>query len=184
MAHGGGNRRDTAIDIGKTTFNGGLEFSGLTYTVIKDKEHEGKLVKQEVDLLHNISGYSPKGSITAVLGPSGAGKSTFLDGLAGRIASGSLKGRVSLDGMEMSPSLIKRTSAYIMQDDRLFPKLTVYETLMFAADFRLGSIPKNDKMERVEKLIEQLGLSVSRSLAFSLFCTYIFQYLTNEITGC
>lgn len=171
MAHGGGNRRDTTIDIGKTTkFNGGLEFSDLTYTVIKDKEHEGKLVKQEVDLLHRISGYSPKGSITAVLGPSGAGKSTFLDGLAGRIASGSLKGRVSLDGMEMSPGLIKRTSAYIMQDDRLFPKLTVYETLMFAADFRLGSISRNEKMQRVENLIEQLGLSVSKSFSFSCTC--------------
>jgi ABC-type multidrug transport system ATPase subunit len=39
----------------------------------------------------------------------------------------------------MSPSLIKRSSAYVMQDDHLFPMLTVYETLMFAADFRLGS---------------------------------------------
>jgi ABC-type multidrug transport system ATPase subunit len=57
--------------------------------------------------------------------------------LAGRIAS--LDGRVALDCVEMSPSLIKRSSAYVMQDDHLFPMLTVYETLMFAADFRLGS---------------------------------------------
>jgi ABC-type multidrug transport system ATPase subunit len=70
-------------------------------------------------------------------GPSGAGKSTSLDVLAGRIAS--LDGRVALDCVEMSPSLIKRSSAYVMQDDHLFPMLTVYETLMFAADFRLGS---------------------------------------------
>lgn len=165
MANGGGYR---------TKFNGGLEFFDLTYTVLKDKEHEGKLVKQEVDLLHRISGYAPKGSITAVLGPSGAGKSTFLDGLAGRIASGSLKGSVSLDGMEMSPSLIKKTSAYIMQDDRLFPKLTVYETLMFAADFRLGPIPTNEKMQRAENMIEQLGLSVSRSLAFFLLMYLLY----------
>lgn len=94
------------------------------------------------------------------MGPSGAGKSTLLDGLAGRIAGGSLKGRVSSDGKEVNPSLIKRTSAYIMQEDRLFPMLTVYETLMFAADFRLGSIPGSEKKQRVEKLIEQLGLSV------------------------
>jgi ABC-type multidrug transport system ATPase subunit len=50
------------------------------------------------------------------MGPSGAGKSTFLDGLAGQIASGSLQGRVSMDGAKINPSLIKRTSAYIMQD--------------------------------------------------------------------
>ena len=119
------------------------------------------MVQRRRDLLNRITGYAPKGWITAVMGPSGAGKSTLLDGLAGRIASGSLKGRVSLDGKEMSPSLIKRTSAYIMQDDRLFPMLTVYETLMFAANFRLGPISRAEKQERVDKLIEQLGLSVS-----------------------
>ncbi|KAF5749718.1 hypothetical protein HS088_TW03G00043 [Tripterygium wilfordii] len=40
------------------------------------------------------------------------------------------------------------------------PMLTVYETLMFAADFRLGPISIADKKERVEQLIDQLGLSV------------------------
>lgn len=149
MSHTNSDRRDTVIDIGKlVNFTGGLEFSSLTYTVTKKKKDvEGEWFKKEVDLLNRITGYAPKGCITAVMGPSGAGKSTLLDGLAGRIASGSLKGRVSLDGKEMSPSLIKRTSAYIMQDDRLFPMLTVYETLMFAADFRLGPISRAEKQE-------------------------------------
>lgn len=163
MAHRNGHRHETLIDIPNlkpVNFTGGLEFSNLTYTVTKKKKIEGKWLSQEVDLLHMITGYAPKGCITAVMGPSGAGKSTFLDGLAGRIASGSLKGRVSFDGTETSPSLIKRTSAYIMQEDRLFPMLTVYETLMFAADFRLGPISTTDKKQRVEKLIDQLGLSV------------------------
>lgn len=139
---------------------GGLEFSNLTYTVTKKKKIEGTWLKEEVDLLNKITGNAPKGFITAVMGPSGAGKSTFLDGLAGRIASGSLKGKVTLDGKETSPSLIKRTSAYIMQEDRLFPMLTVFETLMFAADFRLGPISWSDKKQRVENLIDQLGLMV------------------------
>ena len=121
------NKHHYVIDIPKVpNFTGGLEFSGLTYTVTKKQKVDGKWVTQEVDLLHRITGYAPKGCVTAVMGPSGAGKSTFLDGLAGRIASGSLKGRVSLDGAEMNPSLVKRTSSYIMQDDRLFPMLTVY----------------------------------------------------------
>ncbi|KAK0604274.1 hypothetical protein LWI29_014008 [Acer saccharum] len=161
MAH----KDDTVIDIGnkQVNFTGGLEFCNLTYTVTKKQKLEGKWLSQEVDLLHKITGYAPKGSITAVMGPSGAGKSTFLDGVAGRIASGSLKGKVSLDGKEMNPSLIKRTSAYIMQEDRLFPMLTVYETLLFAADFRLGPISKTDKKQRVEKLIDQLGLTSARN---------------------
>ena len=164
MAYTKGHTGDAlVVSIGKpVNLTGGLEFSNLTYTVTKREKIEGKWVKQEVNLLNMISGYAPKGSITGVMGPSGAGKSTFLDGVAGRISSGSLKGRVSLDGIEISPSLIKRTAAYIMQDDVLFPMLTVYETLMFAADFRLGPISWTDKKLRVEKLIDQLGLTVSR----------------------
>ncbi|KAK2656668.1 hypothetical protein Ddye_009720 [Dipteronia dyeriana] len=161
MAHKDG----TVIDIGnkQVNFTGGLEFCSLTYTVTKKQKLEGKWLSEEVDLLHKITGYAPKGSITAIMGPSGAGKSTFLDGVAGRIASGSLKGKVSLDGKEMNPSLIKRTSAYIMQEDRLFPMLTVYETLLFAADFRLGPISMTDKKQRVEQLIDQLGLTSARN---------------------
>ncbi|XP_076955784.1 ABC transporter G family member STR2-like [Bidens hawaiensis] len=173
-----GSRPDTVIDMVKPmNFMGGLEFMSLTYTVMKRKKSDdGKWEKQEADLLNKITGYAPKGCITAVMGPSGAGKSTLLDGLAGRIASGSLKGKVSLDGNEMSPSLIKRTSAYIMQDDRLFPMLTVYETLLFAADFRLGSIPQSEKWQRVETLIDQLGLSTARN-------TYIGDEGTRGVSG-
>ncbi|XP_074346839.1 ABC transporter G family member STR2-like [Apium graveolens] len=168
----------TVIEVGKPmNYSGGLEFNDLTYTVKKKlKDDYGKWVNQDVDLLHKITGYAPKGSITAVMGPSGAGKSTLLDGLAGRIASGSLRGRVSMDGVDTSPSLIKRTSAYIMQDDRLFPMLTVYETLMFAADFRLGSISRTEKIQRVETMIDQLGLGSTRN-------TYIGDEATRGVSG-
>ncbi|KAH1082559.1 hypothetical protein J1N35_022320 [Gossypium stocksii] len=178
MGHRYGYPPATVIDIGEgpLNFTGGLQYVDLTYTVTKQKKVEGKWLKQEVDLLNRITGSAPKGCITAVMGPSGAGKSTFLDGLAGRIASGSLKGRVFLDGKPMSPSLIKRTSAYIMQDDRLFPMLTVYETLMFAADFRLGPISRVEKRQRVEKLIDQLGLTSSWN-------TYIGDAGTRGVSG-
>lgn len=62
----------------------------------------------------------------------------WMDWLAVSRVELSLRGRVSFVGSDISPSLIKRTSAYIMEVDRLFPMLTVYETLIFAADFRLG----------------------------------------------
>ncbi|CAM8940946.1 unnamed protein product [Rhodiola kirilowii] len=170
---------DAVIDIGNHANNftgGGLEFKNLTFTVTKRLKIDEKWVNQDVDLLHQITGYAPKGCVTAVMGPSGAGKSTLLDGLAGRIASGSLQGEVSLDGRDMTPSMVKRTSAYIMQDDRLFPMLTVGETFMFAADFRLGNMSKADKRKRSETLIEQLGLSTSIN-------TYIGDEGTRGISG-
>ncbi|TVU35394.1 hypothetical protein EJB05_17281, partial [Eragrostis curvula] len=183
--HNGRHRNpETVIDMApppppekpRFGFSGGLEFTSLTYTVVKKQRGAGgEWEKKDVDLLHEITGYAPKGCVTAVMGPSGAGKSTFLDALAGRIAS--LDGRVALDGVEMSPSLIKRSSAYVMQDDRLFPMLTVYETLMFAADFRLGStVSASDKKLRVENLIEQLGLTSSRN-------TYIGDEGTRGVSG-
>lgn len=76
----------------------GLEFSNLSYSVIKKQKKDGVWIKKEAYLLHDISGQAIKGEIMAIMGPSGAGKSTFLDALAGRIAKGSLEGSVRIDG--------------------------------------------------------------------------------------
>ncbi|KAI3991101.1 hypothetical protein MKX01_041320 [Papaver californicum] len=46
-----------------------------------------------------------------------------------------------------------------MQDDLLYPMLTVQETLMFSAEFRLPRIlSKSKKLERVQDVIDELGL--------------------------
>ncbi|KAJ6400539.1 hypothetical protein OIU84_016063 [Salix udensis] len=95
----------------------------------------------------------------AVLGASGSGKSTLIDALADRIAKESLKGSVTLNGEVLESRLLKVISAYVMQDDLLFPMLTVEETLMFSAEFRLPrSLSRSKKKARVQALIDQLGL--------------------------
>ncbi|XP_058078853.1 ABC transporter G family member STR-like [Magnolia sinica] len=137
----------------------GLEFENLSYSVMKKQKKDGEWIKKEAFLLNNISGQALRGEITAILGPSGAGKSTFLDALAGRIAQGSLEGSVSIDGRPVSTSYMKMVSSYVMQDDQLFPMLTVFETFMFAAEVRLSpSISTAEKKKRVYELLEQLGL--------------------------
>ncbi|KAI3817689.1 hypothetical protein L1987_11486 [Smallanthus sonchifolius] len=111
------------------------------------------------DLLKDISGEARDGELVAVLGASGSGKSTLIDALANRIAKGSLKGTVTLNGEQLESRLLKVISAYVMQDDLLFPMLTVEETLMFAAEFRLPrTLSKSKKKLRVQALIDQLGL--------------------------
>ncbi|XP_024992058.1 ABC transporter G family member 6-like [Cynara cardunculus var. scolymus] len=110
-------------------------------------------------LLNDISGQARDGELMAVLGASGSGKSTLIDALANRIAKGSLKGTVTLNGEQLESRLLKVISAYVMQDDLLFPMLTVEETLMFAAEFRLPrTFSKSKKKLRVQALIDQLGL--------------------------
>ena len=56
---------------------------------------------------------------------------------------------------------MKQISSYVMQDDQLFPMLTVLETLRFAAEVRLPpSLSRAEKLNRVWELIDQLGLQV------------------------
>lgn len=80
----------------------GLEFTNLSYSVVKKQKKDGVWINKEAYLLNDISGQALRGQVTAILGPSGAGKSTFLDALAGRIARGSLQGTVCIDGRAVS----------------------------------------------------------------------------------
>ncbi|MCL7026398.1 hypothetical protein MKW94_019285 [Papaver nudicaule] len=110
-------------------------------------------------LLNDISGEAKEGEMLAILGGSGSGKSTLIDALANRISKGSLKGSVTLNGEILESRLLKKLSAYVMQDDLLFPMLTVEETLMYSADFRLPcSHSTREKNARVQAVIDQLGL--------------------------
>lgn len=142
-----------------------LSFKNLTYSVKASQKFElpfcGKGLSDSPDkvLLNDISGEAREGEIMAVLGASGSGKSTLIDALANRISKESLKGSVTLNGEVLESSLLKVISAYVMQDDLLFPMLTVEETLMFSAEFRLPrSLSKRKKKARVQALIDQLGL--------------------------
>ncbi|CAO2166938.1 unnamed protein product [Urochloa humidicola] len=110
-------------------------------------------------LLDGISGEARDGEILAVMGASGSGKSTLIDALADRISRGALKGGVTLNGEPLTGHILKSISAYVMQDDLLFPMLTVAETLSFAAEFRLPrALSAAKKRARVQALIDQLGL--------------------------
>ncbi|XP_021909434.1 ABC transporter G family member 17-like [Carica papaya] len=137
----------------------GLEYSNLSYSILKKQKKDGVWITKEAYLLNDISGQAMRGEIMAIVGPSGAGKSTFLDALAGRIALGSLEGSVKINGKPVTTSYMKMVSSYVMQDDQLFPMLTVYETLMFAAEVRLpSSMSRSEKKKRVHELLDQLGL--------------------------
>ncbi|GJN08237.1 hypothetical protein PR202_ga26137 [Eleusine coracana subsp. coracana] len=150
-----------------------LAFHDLTYSVKRSKRslHRSRHVL-ETDaaperrtrtrtrtLLDGISGEARDGEILAVLGASGAGKSTLIDALADRIHRDSLRGSVTLNAEPLDGRLLKVISAYVMQDDLLYPMLTVSETLMYSAEFRLPrALSRAKKRARVEALVDQLGL--------------------------
>ncbi|CAM6090123.1 unnamed protein product [Calypogeia fissa] len=110
-------------------------------------------------ILRNINFDAKPGELLAIAGPSGAGKSTLLEVLAGRVKPTSPTGCVLINNQVMKMSHFQRVSGYVMQDDALFPHLTVSETLLFSAKLRLPShMPVAEKMARVEILLDELGL--------------------------
>ncbi|KAH6832260.1 hypothetical protein C2S53_005609 [Perilla frutescens var. hirtella] len=157
---GQGNKNITRQATQKLIPGHGLEFKNLSYSVLKKQKKDGVWITKETYLLNDISGQAMRGEIMAIMGPSGAGKSTFLDAIADRIAQGSLEGYVRMDGKAVTASYMKMISSYVMQDDQLFPMLTVFETFMFAAEVRLPpSISTAEKKKRVIELVNQLGLT-------------------------
>ena len=119
------------------------------------------------------------GEIVGLIGPNGAGKTTLFDLISGFTPSDS--GQMHLyeaDITDLSPSARARAGlGRSFQDARLFPGLTVTETLATAlerwieagdpvtAAFRLpaGQLTEAAVAERVDELLEQFGLTALRS---------------------
>jgi ABC-type branched-subunit amino acid transport system ATPase component len=118
-----------------------------------------------------------RGSILGVIGPNGAGKTTMFDAISGFVPA---EGRVVLDGLDISDAAPeKRSRARLgrsFQDAKLFPSLTVSETLAVALErhhraqdvvstaLTLPWVRKAERQihERVEELIELMGLGAFR----------------------
>ncbi|KAF0922840.1 hypothetical protein E2562_002090 [Oryza meyeriana var. granulata] len=93
-------------------------------------------------LLNNVSFTASSSQILAVVGPSGAGKSTLLRILSGRGTGDEIAKphTVSVNGHAVtSRAQLRRMCGFVTQDDNLLPLLTVRETILFAARFRLRS---------------------------------------------
>ncbi|XP_057334852.1 ATP-binding cassette subfamily G member 4 [Microplitis mediator] len=111
------------------------------------------------EILHGIHGRLPAKQLIAIMGPSGAGKSTLLDILSGYRLTG-IQGTIKVNGEVRDIDTFRRTSAYITQDDRLQPLLTVSENMWVAADLKLGTnISKQTKLSIIKETLITLGLS-------------------------
>ena len=147
-----------------------LSFSNLTYSIPIGKRSAfskccggtGDLEKKVI--LDNVSASVPSGRFVAIMGPTGCGKTTLINALAGRLEfGGELSGEVLVNGMPRSRSY-RALVAYVMQDDILFPNLTVQETFEFAARMRLPKKVSNKaKMKLVDGIINELGLTKARN---------------------
>uniref|UniRef100_A0A8C1XC41 ATP-binding cassette, sub-family G (WHITE), member 2a n=1 Tax=Cyprinus carpio TaxID=7962 RepID=A0A8C1XC41_CYPCA len=135
-----------------------VSFHSISYSV---KMKSGFLCRRKLtqkSILIQLNGIMRPG-LNAILGATGSGKSSFLDVLAARKDPAGLSGEVLIDGAPQPPNF-KCLSGYVVQDDVVMGTLTVRENLRFSAALRLPtSIRQREKDEKVEKLIQELGLS-------------------------
>jgi thiamine transport system ATP-binding protein len=94
--------------------------------------------------------------IVCVLGPSGSGKSTLLRAVAGLQPLDA--GRVVLDGRDQAGVPAHRRGVGLMfQDHQLFPQRDVAGNVAFG--LRMRGEPKRQQAERVQELLDLVGLS-------------------------
>ena len=89
-------------------------------------------------ILNEISGEFRGCELSAVIGPSGSGKSTLLNILSGYI-SNNISGTIRVNQNVVSQKTIRLKSSYIMQENKLHEFLTVFETMSFAMNLKVGS---------------------------------------------
>src|SRR5437762_11907678 len=121
------------------------------------KSYRGRTVLSGVSLHVN------QGEVVGLLGPNGAGKTTSFYIIVGLIPSDS--GRVTVDGQDVSsePMYLRARNfgiSYLPQEPSIFRKLTVEDNLL--AVLEAQSLSWHERRERMEPLIEQLGLGVIR----------------------
>ncbi|KAI4305923.1 hypothetical protein L6164_029249 [Bauhinia variegata] len=142
-----------------------LSVSHLSYTLHPQKSKPFSLFQlnqksKPVNILNSISFAARSSEIVAVVGPSGTGKSSLLRIIAGRVRDKDFDPKsITINDHPMtSPAQLRKVCGFVAQEDYLLPLLTVKETLMFSAKFRLKEMTARDREERVDSLMQELGL--------------------------
>ncbi|MEL6102957.1 MAG: ABC transporter ATP-binding protein [Pseudomonadota bacterium] len=105
-----------------------------------------------VQALKNVSLELKAGEIMSVLGPSGCGKTTLLNILAGFLAP--TEGQIVLNGHRVEGPDAER--GMVFQQGALFEWMSVRDNVGFGPSMK--GMPKNDKAEIVNHLLDVVGL--------------------------
>jgi len=94
--------------------------------------------------------------LTCLLGPSGCGKTTTLRMIGGFLQPDA--GQILIDGVDVSRlAPERRPTAMVFQNYALWPHMTVFKNVAFG--LKLRKLPKAEIRERVESVLELVGLT-------------------------
>ncbi|KAG8376954.1 hypothetical protein BUALT_Bualt09G0117800 [Buddleja alternifolia] len=134
-----------------------LTVTNLSYTI---QQTAWFVKKKPINILKSVSFTAKSSEILAIVGPSGTGKSSLLRIVSGRIRDKHFDPKsIALNDNAITSQLqLRKICGFVAQEDTLFPLLTVKETLMFSAKFRLKEMSPQERDNRVEALMQELGL--------------------------
>lgn len=144
-----------------------LSVTNLSYTICSNRSstpssffHHLVRKPKPISILKSVSFVAKSSEILAVVGPSGTGKSTLLRIISGRVKESRFDPKtISVNDRAVTcPAQLRKLCGFVAQEDNLLPLLTVKETLMFSAKFRLREMKDKDREARVESLMQELGL--------------------------
>ena len=111
------------------------------------------------DIISSCTLNADKGEIVAILGPNGAGKSTILHSIYG--FTNIFSGQIELEGKEITnltpaEKLKSVGIAYILQDNSVFPDMTVEENLLMGGYIKEKTDESFEEAERIFEKYERL----------------------------
>ncbi|KAL7026374.1 hypothetical protein ACKWTF_013895 [Chironomus riparius] len=140
-----------------------LKFEDLSYFV-----NCGIFRRDKKQIIKSISGEFKACELTAVMGPSGSGKTTLLNILSG-FNTDEFSGPITVNREPRDLREFTKHSAYIMQEENLFPLLSVRESMSFAVKFKTGiKLTKIEQEAKVESTLRMLKLENTDTFIQSL----------------
>ena len=113
----------------------------------------------KMEILHNFDLFVSKAQSLCLIGPNGAGKSTILHSIYG--FTNIFSGQIEIDGKEitnMTPAQKLKSVgiAYILQDNSVFPDMTVEENLLMGGYIKEKTEESHKEAERIFEKYERL----------------------------
>ena len=113
----------------------------------------------KMEILHNFDLTVSKAQSLCLIGPNGAGKSTILHSIYG--FTNIFSGKIEIDGKEITnltpaEKLNSVGIAYILQDNSVFPDMTVEENLLMGGYIKEKQDEAYEEAERIFKKYERL----------------------------
>ena len=114
----------------------------------------------KMEILHNFDLFVSKGQSLCLIGPNGAGKSTILHSIYG--FTNIFSGKIEIEGKEitnLSPAqkLKSEGIAYILQDNSVFPDMTVEENLLMGGYIKDKTDESYEEAEKILQKYERLN---------------------------